>query len=151
MPDPIDMKTSLLAAQCCLGFGVRKAARALGQHYDAGLAPAGLKGTQFSLLNAIHLVRGAGIQQLSEVLGMDRTTLTRNLNPLTKQGWVEVRPGIDRRERHVELTDAGRAKLSQALPLWHQAHARLEEGLGAERSRRLLEELDAVTDLAKEG
>jgi len=150
MNDTPDMETSLAAARFCLGFGVRKAARALSQHYDAALAPAGLKGTQFSLLNAVHLVKEGGIQQLSEVLGMDRTTLTRNLGPLTKQGLLEIHPGFDRRERRVELTDAGRAKLKEVLPLWQQAHARLQVGLGVERSRHLLDELDAVAALARE-
>jgi DNA-binding MarR family transcriptional regulator len=151
MTDAPDLDISLEAARSCLGFGVRRAARALAQYYDNALAQAGLKGTQFALLNAIHLHQGAGIQQLAEGLGMDRTTLTRNLNPLLKQELVEVSAGVDRRERHVALTDAGRAKLNAALPRWHEAHMRLQEGFGAENSRRLLEDLDAVAALTREG
>ena len=146
-----DLETSRSAARGCIGFGVRKTARALSQLYDSVLALAGIKGTQFSVLNAIYLLRGTGIQRLSEVLGMDRTTLTRNLRPLTKQGLVAIRRGADRRERHLELTEEGRAKLAVALTLWQQVQTRLLDGYGPERSRHLLEELETLAVLAREG
>lgn len=151
MSNTPDLETSKAAARGCLGLGVRKTARALSQLYDNVLAPAGIKGTQFSVLNAVYLLSGTGIQRLSEVLGMDRTTLTRNLRPLTKQGLVAIRPGADRRERHLDLTEDGRAKLAEALVLWQQVQTGLQDGFGRERSRHLLEELEALAALAREG
>ncbi|NBC13505.1 MAG: MarR family transcriptional regulator [Gammaproteobacteria bacterium] len=144
------MQTALAAAQGCLGFAVRRSARAMAQYYDAALAPAGIKGTQFALLNAVFLLERPGMQSLAEALGMDRTTLTRNLRPLETQALLVLQAGTDRRERHVVLTAEGLATLTAAQRLWEQAHGRLVHGLGADRSRRLLDELRDLTALAKD-
>lgn len=141
---------SLAAAQGCLGFGVRKAARAIGQLYDAALVTAELKGTQFSLLNAIHLMGAPGVQQLADQLVMDRTTLTRNLRPLEQRGLVRITPGVDRRERHVALTDPGRGKLKEALQLWEPVQARLTAALGERRVARLLEDFGALVEATRD-
>ena len=61
---------------------------------------------------------------------MDRTTLTRNIGPIQRHGWIETAPGEDRRERLVAITDAGRAKLDEALPLWHAAQAATVDAIG---------------------
>jgi DNA-binding MarR family transcriptional regulator len=140
----------LAAAQGCLGFAVRRSARAMAQYYDAALAPAGIKGTQFALLNAVFLLERPGMQSLAEALGMDRTTLTRNLRPLETQALLVLQAGTDRRERHVVLTEEGLATLIAAQRLWEQAQGRLVHGLGADRSRRLLDDLRELTALAKD-
>ncbi|MEA3276888.1 MAG: MarR family winged helix-turn-helix transcriptional regulator [Pseudomonadota bacterium] len=145
---PLDL--SVAAARGCIGFGVRKGARALGQLYDAVLAPVGIKGTQFSLLNAVHLMQAPGIQQLAQALVMDRTTLTRNLRPLVDQGLLEVRPGIDRRERRVLLTQAGQERLAQALTRWAAVQEQLATSFGEERMRRLLDDLKELVQMVQE-
>ncbi|WP_296900683.1 MarR family winged helix-turn-helix transcriptional regulator [Thiohalocapsa sp.] len=89
-----DLQTALAAAEGCLGFAVRRSARALAQYFDAALSPAGIKATQFALLNAVFLLDRPGIQTLAEALGMDRTTLTRNLRRLVHQGWVLLSAGV---------------------------------------------------------
>jgi DNA-binding MarR family transcriptional regulator len=145
-----DLQTALAAAEGCLGFAVRRSARALAQYFDAALAPAGIKATQFALLNAVFLLDRPGIQTLAEALGMDRTTLTRNLRPLETQGLVVLRAGVDRRERHVALSERGETTLSAAQRLWEAAHGRLIDGLGPELAQRLLDELRDLTALAKD-
>ncbi len=67
---------------------VRRAARVVGNYYDVHLKPAGLKGTQFTLLNAIFLNPSIAITQLADLLLLNRTTLNRNLKPLERQGLV---------------------------------------------------------------
>ena len=94
-------------------------------------------------------IRGLGpvsMQNLAERVGMDRTTLTRNLRILSERAWVEVEPGDDRRVREVSLSDAGHDVLRRAYPLWREAQATLRERLGGADASRLLAELVRTTD-----
>ncbi len=122
----------------------------MAQYYDAALAPAGLKGTQVALLNAVSLLDRPGMQRLAAALGMDRTTLTRNLRPLEVRALVALWPGEDQRERHVSLTGAGRATLAEALRLWEAAQEQLVSRLGADRARRVLDDLEDLSALARD-
>jgi len=79
--------------QNCTCFNLRKTARAVTHLFDEALRPCGLHATQFTLLAAIASKDDPTITELSKALVMDRMTLTRNLNPLQKNGWVEVTPG----------------------------------------------------------
>jgi len=80
---------------------------------------------------------------------MDRTTLTRNLDPLAKCGWVRIEEGEDRRTRLISLTPAGEQVLTQALPLWKQAQAHLLHGLGQVHAKALLTELANVVAVSR--
>lgn len=139
---------SRLAAAECLNFNLRKADRAVSQAYDKAIASGGIKGTQFSLLNGISLSGGASISSLADAMVMDRTTLTRNLAPLERDGLVEVVAGTDRRTRSVAITPKGRALLNRILPLWHAEQQRLKNALGAKTAARLLAQLQAVVAAA---
>ncbi|CAI8809940.1 MULTISPECIES: MarR family winged helix-turn-helix transcriptional regulator [Methylococcus] len=130
----------------CTGFNLRKAMRAVGQHYDDALRPAGLRGTQFSLLAAAKIAGPVTVSRLAEMAVMDRTTLTRNLNVLEKQGLVAVVPGADRRTRRVVITERGVTVLRQAYPLWQQAQDRLAAKLGADRLQALRENMATLVD-----
>jgi DNA-binding MarR family transcriptional regulator len=103
------------------------------QHYDARLAPAGLRVTQFSLLAHLQRAGPTTISALADLLDMDRTTLTRNLTPLARSGLVTVASGADARTREVDVTGAGRAAWQRARPLWRRAQDEINRALGAER------------------
>ena len=132
----------------CICFNLRKAARAVTQEYDAALQPSGLKATQFSLLAMAERLGPGPMARLAEELVMDRTTLTRNLRPLEKQGLIRIQPGEDRRARLVEVTPAGRDALARALPLWQRTQARMREGLGL-GTDDLLRQLHAAVTVAQ--
>jgi DNA-binding MarR family transcriptional regulator len=142
-PDPAD------AARNCACFNLRKAARAVTQLYEAALAPSGMRATQFSVLTALALVDSAPLSRVADWLVMDRTTLTRNLRPLTRRGWVRIEAGEDRRERYLSLTRSGRAALDRALPLWQQAQTRLHSHVGDPRWGRLLADLQRLVATAQ--
>lgn len=131
----------------CTCFNTRKAARSVTDFYDRALAPSGVTAPQFTVLGAITMLGPGPIMRLAENLALDRTTLTRNLKILQKQGWVALTPGEDRRERVVSLTEAGEAAFERTLPYWHRAQEKVEETLGAETWRRLHEDLAALADL----
>jgi DNA-binding MarR family transcriptional regulator len=112
----------------CACRSLRRTARAVTQLYDDTLRPAGLRITQFTLLVAVALSEPVRMTRLADALDLDRTTLARDLKPLTGRGLVEVAAGDDRRTRVVRLTGQGRAAVARAYPLWRQAQARLVEG-----------------------
>lgn len=128
----------------CASFHLRRADRVITQLYDEALRPVGLKSTQFTLLTAIRLKGPVAINGLAQGMVMDRTTLTRNLRPLEKEGLIRIAPGKDRRVREVSLTETGKSRLKRALPIWRQVQERVAKRLGAERMARLLEDLSAT-------
>jgi DNA-binding MarR family transcriptional regulator len=139
-------------AQGCVCFNIRKSARAITQLYEDALRPTGLRATQFTLLVATRVMGTATISGLAKGLVMDRTTLTRNMKPLEKQGFIRIMPSKeDRREREVTLTLTGQEILSEALPLWKTVQKTLIEALGQERVTRLLKDLSVTVDLATTG
>jgi DNA-binding MarR family transcriptional regulator len=121
----------------CASF--RRAARMLTQVYDDALRPAGLRATQFTLLQALSLAGEVNQGELAHLLAMDSTTLTRNLRLLVRQGWIESRPGADQRERRLRLSASGERKLKRATHRWESAQAQLRARLGDGRWRELLQ------------
>lgn len=144
------------APQGCTNLKLRQASRLVTRHYDAFIGATGLKITQYSLLS--HIVRLGPLRagELAAAMQLDASTLTRNLQPLLQQGWVQVRPGTDARSRIVEATAAGQALRSEAQRGWKRAQLALNDQLGAERVAglhalldeciALLEPLDETTD-----
>lgn len=134
----------------CACFNVRRAARAITQHYDQALGSSGLRATQFTLLVALGRAGAIPFSKLADVLGMDRTTVTRNLVPLERGGLLTVRPGPDRRVKLVTVTEKGREVLARAIPLWQEAQRSITAGLGAGRWDDIRRELAAIAALAGE-
>lgn len=117
----------------CICLNLRRGARQVTQFYDDHLRSSGLRTTQFQLLAAISKVGPTPQQPLADVMGMDRTTLTRNLALLEKQDFVRITQSrTDRREREVDLTPAGRKILKQALPLWREAQSAMKQKMSAD-------------------
>ena len=136
-------------AQHCLAFNLRKATRLVTQAYDAALKPSGLRITQFSVLVAINLAQPVSMHSLAERLGMERTTLTRNLGSLEDAGLARSEPGEDRRSRIVSLTEEGAAALRRALPWWEKAQASAVEALGGEPIPTLMPILNRMSEVSR--
>ncbi len=133
-------------ADSCIGTRVRKAARVVANHYDKHLKPTGLKGTQFTLLNTIFMNPAATIGQLADILGLDRTTLNRNLKPLEGKGLIRSGSGKDPRTRTLQLTKDGTKLLQGALPLWLEAQTGVME-IVDNRIKRLMDDLGELEKL----
>ena len=131
-------------ARRCACATIRRTDRVLTQFYDEILAPSGLYVTQFTTLATLSQAEPVTINRLAEILVMDRTTLTRNLEVLAKQHLVRIEEGEDRRTRLVHLSQEGEQALTRAWPLWQEAQARIEHALGRERFEGLLTDLSAV-------
>ena len=129
----------------CTCFHLRRATRRVTQIYDHQLAAVELSLNQYSILRRTQ--RGARVLgELAEELGMDRTTLSRNLKPLLAAGLLSEARGEDARQRLIVLSDAGHARLKAAVPLWQRAQRLIDDAFGADAVARLHLELDALTE-----
>ena len=108
------------------------------QFYDAALAPSGLGLNQFSILSRLKTVGPVAIQDLAQLLVMDRSTLGHLLRPLARRRLVTLATDArDRRSRRVALTAAGRALLVRARPMWVEAQRRFSRTMGEDAAREL--------------
>ncbi|MBP7565810.1 MAG: winged helix-turn-helix transcriptional regulator [Burkholderiaceae bacterium] len=142
------VKTAPVAkVQGCTNLKLRQLTRQVSRHFDAEVAQAGLRITQYSLLS--HVVKLGPLRpvDLARWMRMEPSTLTRNLRPLIDQGWVVLEPGADARSRLVSATDAGRAKRAEAQRHWRTAQESLNQQLGAQRVMALHALLDECGDL----
>jgi DNA-binding MarR family transcriptional regulator len=129
----------------CLSASFRRAARVLTQHYETALRPLGLRGTQFTLLQALSLTGEVSQGILGEILAIDSTTLTRTLAIMERQGWIVSRSGEDRRERLLSLTKVGTAQFKRALPHWEKVQQQLRAQFGNKRWHELFNVTNEVT------
>ncbi|HUZ02183.1 MAG TPA: MarR family transcriptional regulator [Thermomicrobiaceae bacterium] len=118
----------LTATRGCHCLAARREARALTRLYEEHLRPHGLRATQFSVLAALSQKGPTPVGELAEILGLERTTLTRGAALLERNGWVAGDRSQDARERLLGLTPAGLARLEAAFPAWQAAQDLAERG-----------------------
>ncbi len=130
----------------CLCLHVQRAARALARRFDDALRPLELTSGQFSLMMSLNRPEPARMGQVSNLLAMDRTTLTANLKPLERRGLVRTTVDrADKRSRLLTLTASGRALLAAAVPIWKREHAAVERLLGRSSPDDLRADLRALS------
>lgn len=141
----------IVKPQGCTNLKLRELGRVVTRHYDAYVAPTGLKNSQYSLLSHVVLLGPIRPGELASRMRLDASTLTRNLQPLVAAGWVEQGPGDDARSRSVVATEAGRAKRAEAQRAWKQAQLALNARLGNERVAALHALLDECLAALEDG
>jgi DNA-binding MarR family transcriptional regulator len=134
--DLVPFSTTLLVRDKCLCLHVQRAARLLARRFDTALKPVGLTNGQFSLLMSLNRPNMPGVPKatvgsVSDLLGMDRTTLTAAARVLFTRGLLllESEEG-DRRSKVLRLTQEGRKVLASAVPIWTREHELIEAQLG---------------------
>ncbi|CAN7429934.1 MarR family winged helix-turn-helix transcriptional regulator [Pseudoxanthomonas sp. LjRoot143] len=137
--------TAPVTSSLCTCFRLRRASRRVTQVYDHELAAAGLSLNQYSILRRTEREPRV-LGGLADELGMDRTTLTRNLSPLVDAGLVETVRGRDARQRMVGLTQAGRDRLASAKPYWRRAQDLIDTMLGETGIQTLHGDLDRLDE-----
>lgn len=128
----------------CACFNLRRASRLITRRFDEAFRDFGLKATQLSLLIAIYHAPYQSLTKLASILGMDRTSLTRNLNILYDKGLVLVEGSDDKRERRIGISPEGERLLEEVFPVWRKVQAEVEETLGGEHWGNLLSGLHEV-------
>jgi len=130
MSKTLPYETTLEVRDACLCLHSQRAARALARRFDKAFQHLELTNGQFSLLMSLNRPQAAPMGPIAHLLAMDRTTLTAMLKPLERRGLVTISiSSNDRRNRLLALTDAGRALMAAATPIWRETHAEIEAQL----------------------
>ena len=130
-----------MSGEACTCGELRKAARAITILYDDAIKSSGLLSTQFGVLEVICNSDSTRISNLAEKQGMDRTTLTRNLAVLERQGFIKISSGKDHRTRNVTATQKGRSAIAKAIPLWNEVQRELKQQMGENSWCELMQNL----------
>jgi DNA-binding MarR family transcriptional regulator len=132
----------------CLNLKLRQASRVLTNHYDGYLRELGITVTQFSIMRSLWYMKSTSQKELQEVLVLQQTTLTRNLKPLIRSGYIQTHTSPDDgRVSIVSLTEAGETLFQQARKYWKQAQDSVASKLGSDISAQLLQVADAIIEL----
>ena len=131
----------------CACSRLRRASRAITQLYDDALASSGLRLTQFGVLRTLSRHDTMTITALAAEMLLDRTALSRNLDPLATRGLVAISPGVDQRTRQLALTAAGRRALDEAEPCWAEAQRDVARRIGKPRLDQLYALLEDIERL----
>lgn len=126
----MDTTVDLAATKGCHCLAARRNARAITRLFEEKLRPHGLRATQFSILAALALKGATPVGELADVLGLERTTLTRSAARMEKNGWLAAAASQDdARERLLRLTADGRRTLEGAFPAWKEAQDLVDQQL----------------------
>jgi DNA-binding MarR family transcriptional regulator len=141
------VRNELLAECAC--FDLRKATRAVSRMYDEFMRDAGVNITQFSQLRLIRAEKDISVSTLGRYMVMDRTSITRALAPMERDGLVYSRPGADKRIRIVSLTKKGLKLVEESEPKWRRAQETLMEAIGEDRWRAMRSLLRDTTRMVR--
>lgn len=145
MPKELDFS----ARQNCVCFNLRRVARVVTQFFDTEMRRHGIRSTQGTLLSALLITGTSTMADLSEFLGMERTTLLRNIRPLERDGLVSVEGGGQGGFVELSLTAKGCKRIEKLAPAWESAQRTAVEVLGKERWTALLTDLEKVAAALK--
>jgi DNA-binding MarR family transcriptional regulator len=132
------------AVENCVCFNLRCATRAVTQFYDAEMRRHGIRPTQGSILAVLRAKESWNMAELSDRLGMDRTTLVRNLRPLQREGLVQADGGGRGRLVELSITAKGRKQIEKLGPAWKSAQSAVVKTLGEERWSAILSDLETA-------
>lgn len=123
--------------ELCNCFSLRRAARAVTRQYAETMRESGLQATQYSILGLLSSGKSRSISELADDLGLERTSMSRTLRPMAREGLITLSEEGFRRKRTVEVTSAGRARYEECLPLWRTAQARFAQKYNPEQLNQL--------------
>jgi DNA-binding MarR family transcriptional regulator len=134
----------MAAVENCVCFNLRWVTRAVTQFYDAEMRRHGIRPTQVSILLALNARETWSMAELSDCLGMDRTTLVRNLQPLQRDGLVQVSGGGRGNRVELAITTKGRKQIEKLTPAWKSAQSAAVKTLGEKRWSAILSDLETA-------
>lgn len=128
----------------CICFNLRKASRAITKIYDGMFRKAGLSAVQAAILNSIRMLGSMTVTQLAEAMATDRTTITRNLSALERDGYIKIIPGQDRRARIIVITKKGNDTSSKTMAIWTRFQKKIYKMAGKTRLEKLCKDISGV-------
>lgn len=146
-PQPDPAAFSQLMEEGCTVLRLHAATRLGMQAYNAFMAEIDLTMPQFATLASLCQEDGLSVTELAQLIGVDSTTLTRNLRLLEQRGLISQHTASDdRRRRVLRLTAEGRRLFVRALPLWQKAQAALTKKLGPAQTAALHQQLSQTIE-----
>lgn len=140
MSQQLDMSS----VENCVCFNLSRVTRMVSQFFDGEIRRHGIRTTQGAILQALNARKNWSMAELSSWLGMDRTTLVRNLQPLQRDGWVEILGGGRGSRVELLITAKGREKIKEFLPAWRSAQKAAVKTLGEQRWSAMLSDLETA-------
>jgi DNA-binding MarR family transcriptional regulator len=108
-------------AENCLAVRTRLLNRVITHIYDEALRPLGLKVSQMNILVVVHKLGRARPADVCQVMKLDTSTLSRNVDRMRAKGWLEVLDDRDGRAHPIQLTAEGMSLIRRAYPAWKEA------------------------------
>ena len=140
VPPQLDMS----AIENCVCFNLHRVTRLVTQFYDAEMRQYGIRPTQATILQALNAKENWSMAELSSWLGMERTTLVRNLQPLQRDGWAESVGGGRGSRVEISITAKGRKKIKESWSAWSLAQSTAVQTLGEKRWSAILSDLETA-------
>jgi DNA-binding MarR family transcriptional regulator len=137
-------KLDLSTAENCVCFNLRWVTRAVTQFYDAEMRRHGIRPTQGTILASLRSKDSWTMAELSDWLGMERTTLVRNLRPLQRDGLVRISGGGRGNLVELAITSKGRKQIEKLTPAWKSAQSAAVKTLGEKRWSAILSDLETA-------
>lgn len=137
------------AMENCVCFNLRWVTRVVTQFFDAEMRRQGMRPTQTPILQALKKRESWNMADLSDWLGMDRTTLVRNLRPLQRDGLVQTNRAGRGGRVELALTAEGRKQIEKIMPAWRSAQRAMVKTLGEQRWSAILADLETAASALK--
>ncbi len=145
-----ESRAAIRAAQTiaseCVGARVRALSRALTRVYDERLRPHGIKFSQMNILTSVTLRGPISPGRVAQILGIEKSTLSRNVRILESNGWIESRPGEVGNSLLLSATPKGRRLLQKASPSWREAQDEVTSLLGDRTTAAIRRGFDRVQE-----
>ena len=141
----VSKELDMSAAENCVCFNLRRVTRLVTQFYDSEMRRHGIRPTQGTILASLQARDNWNMAELSDWLGMDRTTLVRNLQPLQRDGLVQISGGGRGRLVELAITAKGRKQIEKLTPAWKSAQCALVKTLGEKRWSTILSDLETAS------
>ena len=140
MPKELDFSVT----ENCVCFNLRWASRVMTKFFDTELRRHGIRATQSTILIALKAKESWSMADLSEALGIERTTLVRNLKPLQRDGLVTADGGGRGGRVELAITAKGRKQIEKIMPAWRAAQSAAVKTIGEQRWSGILADLEAA-------
>lgn len=131
----------------CYCLMLRRAASSVTDMYDKALAEYGITLNQFSIIINLNNMSMATTTELAQQIGLERSTLVRNLKAIMAMGYIENVSGENERNNHLRVTSSGRHLLKLTIPVWQSVQDKISESLGSKNAALLMDILYKLQEM----
>ena len=114
----------------CIAVRVRLINRVITALYDEALRPFGLRISQANILAAVAHKGESRPAEISRILRIEKSTLSRDVELMKQRGWLESDPPLGGRNQMIRLTRQGQQLLESIQPSWEKAQLEAKQLIG---------------------